>query len=102
MLYLDTSVRNVAAFDSFTPAQLTFQASRLISGVPLGACVKRRALAAASAPTTNETRFAEDSGRYNNSAIWTAFNAAPLSSWSPDTQNDSPFSNAQSRRTRPT
>ena len=39
---------------------------------------------------------------YSNSAICTAFNAAPFSNWSPDTQNESPFSKAQSTRTRPT
>jgi hypothetical protein len=35
------------------------------------------------------------------SAIWTALRAAPLSSWSPATQEQRPSSNAQSLRNRP-
>src|SRR6185369_11625769 len=38
----------------------------------------------------------------NSSAICTAFNAAPLSNWSPLTQKHNPLSNAQSMRIRPT
>lgn len=38
----------------------------------------------------------------NSSAIWTALRAAPLSSWSPETQKQRPLSKAQSRRRRPT
>jgi hypothetical protein len=56
----------VAAFDSFAPAQLTFQASRLISGVSLGALCQTPG---ARSLQQNETNSAEDSERYSNSAI---------------------------------
>ena len=38
----------------------------------------------------------------STSAICTALSAAPLRSWSPETQKQRPLSNAQSRRSRPT
>src|SRR5439155_18423792 len=38
----------------------------------------------------------------SSSAICTAFSAAPLRSWSPETQKQSPLSSAQSCRIRPT
>ena len=40
--------------------------------------------------------------RSTSSAICTALRAAPFRSWSPQTQNAKPFSNAQSIRRRPT
>src|SRR5207249_438921 len=54
----------------------------------------------ASAPSLAEVT----TSRYftSSSAICTAFSAAPLSSWSPETQKQSPLSNAQSCRILPT
>ena len=40
-------------------------------------------------------------GFQRSSAIWTALRAAPLRSWSPQTQRARPFSKAQSSRRRP-
>jgi hypothetical protein len=53
-----------------------------------------------SAVKQSRTRFSRRD--QSSSAICTAFKAAPLSNWSPDTQKESPFSKAQSMRTRPT